>query len=1033
MEPTKEGLRLGRYEVRSRLGSGGMGEVYLAEDTQLGRHVALKFLHAETAADPHARARLIREARAAATLDHPSICAVHEVGDADGLLFIAMQYVDGETLETRLRRNPLGLSETLSIAVQVIDALTEAHAHGILHRDIKPANIMVTRRGEAKVMDFGLAKPTQPEAVDGEARTVSVLSTPGAMIGTLPYMSPEQVRGEALDARSDLFSAGVVLFEMLAGRRPFEDSNPAAIASAILTREAAPVARFAPDTPPELERIVAKALKKNPDERYQTSKDFLIDLRALKEDHDFKRRLERSSGNLVVARDATPTPSAVAVNSATSVPAPLPPSSSPAPARRSRALIGAVAFALLVAVAAGSWFMWRASKIRWAEAQVPEIQRLTNDYSYYEAYDLAVQAEPYLPRESTVATLMRTISDSISVETDPPGARVYLQRFSPDPTGALPQRQLVGTTPLVNQRIARGHYVVSLEKDGFAPAELTVSGVLRRVGPLTITPPPLAVTQRLLPAQTMPQRMVFVAGGDYRLAGWERPTDRRVTLHDYFIDKFEVSNQEFKEFISAGGYVKREFWRYPIIKDGKPVDWEAAMGLFVDRTGLPGPRDWSSQSFPDGKGDHPVTGVSWYEAAAYAIYRGKRLPSLFEWEKAARNGNIAPAGMPFMPWGVFFPGDTLAHRANFAGGGTAPVTSMAFGMSPFGAYNMAGNVAEWTSNDSSDGFIATGGAWGDPTYTFGQAAGRPGTFSSSKLGFRLAKSDANHTGDQGSARIEVNAEIPHYTRSTTDQFRTWAQAYEYAKTPLDARVEETRETPEWTRERISFNGGARGRAIAYLYLPRHVTRPLQVLHYVPAADVNSGFRSLSDSMDHRMAPYVRSGRAAFGVVLYGYMERLKTDSTPLDPATIEYVEHIVNRITDLRRGLDYLETRPDIDTTRIGFMGPSAGAQLGVILTAVENRYRGVVMVGAGLPRRGTTMAAADPVNFAPHIRAPKLIVQGTFDEDTPLRTASDPLFDLLIQPKKRELYEGGHVPTIDVLLKLTAGWLDETLGPVKR
>ncbi|HVJ26106.1 MAG TPA: SUMF1/EgtB/PvdO family nonheme iron enzyme [Vicinamibacterales bacterium] len=1031
MKLVREGMRLGRYQIRSRLGSGGMGEVYLADDTQLGRPVALKLLPPENAGDPHARARLTREARAAAVLDHPYICSVYEVGEAEGLLFIAMQYVEGETLETRLRRSSLDVHEVLGIAVQVADALSEAHGHGILHRDIKPANIMVTRRGDAKVMDFGLAKPAEVSPASTDTPTVSLLSTPGAVIGTLPYMSPEQVRGEALDARSDLFSFGTLIYEMLAGRRPFDDSNPAAVASAILTREAAPVARFAPDTPHELERIVAKALKKDPEERYQTSKDLLIDLRALKEEQDFKRRLERSSGESVVMRDITPTPSPVAP--ATPVPTPLPPAVSAAPANRSRALIGAAAFVLLVAVAAGGWFMWKASKIRWAEAQVPEIERLANENNYYGAYDLAIQAEPYLSRESTVATLMRTISDSISVETNPAGARVYLQRFSPDAAGALPQRQLVGTTPLVNQRIARGHYVVTLEKDGFAPAELTVSGILRRVGPLTITPPPISVKQRLLPEDSMPQRMVFVAGGDYRLAGWERPTDRRVTLHDYFIDKFEVSNQEFKEFISGGGYVKREFWRHPIIKDGKPVDWEAAMALFVDRTGLPGPREWASQSFPEGKADHPVTGVSWYEAAAYAVYRGKRLPSLFEWEKAARDGNIAPAGMPFMPWGVFFPGDTLAHRANFAGGGTAPVTSMPFGMSPFGAYNMAGNAAEWTSNDSSDGFIATGGAWGDPTYTFGQAAGRPGTFSSSKLGFRLAKSDAGQTGDQGSARIEVNAEIPHYTRSTPDQFRTWAQSYEYAKTPLDARIEETRETPEWRREKISFNGGARGRAIAYLYLPHHVPRPLQVLHYVPAADVNSGFRSLSDSMDHRMAPYVRSGRAAFGVVLYGYIERLKTDSTPLDPATIEYVESIVNRITDLRRGLDYLETRPDLDKTRIGFMGPSAGAQLGVILTAVENRYRGVVMVGAGLPRRGTTMAAADPVNFAPHIRAPKLIVQGTFDEDTPLRTASDPLFDLLIQPKKRELYEGGHVPTIDVLLKLTAGWLDETLGPVRR
>ena len=164
MKLVSEGMRLGRYEVRSRLGARGMGEVYLADDTQLGRHVALKLLPPETASDPHARARLTREARAAAVLDHPYICSVYEVGEAEGLVFIAMQYVDGETLETRLRRHSLDIHEALSIAVQIADALSEAHSHGILHRDIKPANIMVTRRGEAKVMDFGLAKPSGAEA-----------------------------------------------------------------------------------------------------------------------------------------------------------------------------------------------------------------------------------------------------------------------------------------------------------------------------------------------------------------------------------------------------------------------------------------------------------------------------------------------------------------------------------------------------------------------------------------------------------------------------------------------------------------------------------------------------------------------------------------------------------------------------------------------------------------------------------------------------------------------------------------------------
>ena len=197
-----------------------MGEVYLADDTQLARRVALKFLPPETEAEPVAQRRLLREARAAATLDHPHICSVYEVGEADGRHFIAMQYVEGETLDARLRRSPFDLRETLTSAVQVVDALSEAHAHGILHRDIKPANIMITTRGDAKVMDFGLAKHASADATPiGSAETASLLTQQGGIVGTVAYMSPEQARGEPLDPRSDLFSVGVLLYEMVSGQR----------------------------------------------------------------------------------------------------------------------------------------------------------------------------------------------------------------------------------------------------------------------------------------------------------------------------------------------------------------------------------------------------------------------------------------------------------------------------------------------------------------------------------------------------------------------------------------------------------------------------------------------------------------------------------------------------------------------------------------------------------------------------------------------------------------------------------------------
>jgi formylglycine-generating enzyme required for sulfatase activity len=593
---------------------------------------------------------------------------------------------------------------------------------------------------------------------------------------------------------------------------------------------------------------------------------------------------------------------------------------------------------------------------------------------------------------------------------------------------------MIGVTPIADLRIARGEYVLAIEKEGYAPVERTVSGALLRMDNWVVAPPPFLLEQRLVAAGTMPSRMVFVPGGEYRLAAWSRPTDARVRLDDFFIDKYEVSNEEYKEFIDAGGYAKPEFWTHPFLKDGNTLSFDEAMRLFTDRTGLPGPRGWSGQNIPEGKASHPVTDVTWYEAAAYAAFRTKTLPTVFQWEKAARNGVSSPIAS-VMPWGLFYPGDTLAAHANFENNGTMPVASSEFGMSPFGAYNMAGNVSEWTANDTSQGRVATGGAWGDPTYVFAQCAMLPGFYSSNKLGFRCARTAAGATGDQGASRIEIREEIPVYSASSQADLEKWTAKYRYERRPLDARVDETQDTPSWTRERITFTGADGERAIAYLYLPKHVAKPLQVVHFVPAADVNLGLRSLPASMEERVGPFIKAGRAAFGVVLKGYIERLRPagDVRP-SPETVEYFDRIKNRITDLRRGLDYLESRQDVDASRIAFFGPSAGAQIGLILAAVETRYRAVVLLGSGLSNEYRSwIPEANPVNFAAHIRAPKLLVQGRYDEDTPLKTAAEPLFRLMPEPKRLVVFEGVHMPPVELTLRTIGPWLDEMLGPVRR
>src|SRR5712692_1668462 len=274
---------LSHYRIVAKLGAGGMGEVYLAEDTKVARQVAIKVLPAGSIADERAHKRLIREAQSAATLDHPNICSIYEVGEEADTSFIVMQYVKGETLAARIQRNPMDLQEALDVAAQVADALAEAHSHNIIHRDIKPQNIMLTARGQAKVLDFGLARTVQEKRlIDTEAETESLLTAPGLVVGTVPYMSPEQVRGEVLDARTDIFSFGAVLYEIVTGTQPFAAASAAATLSTILTKEPPPLARYSREVPHELERIVSKVLRKDRDERYQTAKDLLIDLKSLK-------------------------------------------------------------------------------------------------------------------------------------------------------------------------------------------------------------------------------------------------------------------------------------------------------------------------------------------------------------------------------------------------------------------------------------------------------------------------------------------------------------------------------------------------------------------------------------------------------------------------------------------------------------------------------------------------------------------------------------------------------------------------------
>jgi eukaryotic-like serine/threonine-protein kinase len=600
---------------------------------------------------------------------------------------------------------------------------------------------------------------------------------------------------------------------------------------------------------------------------------------------------------------------------------------------------------------------------------------------------LYAEAEQIAPQSKSLYKLAEGVaSHPATFETEPPGADVYIQDYSAAPGDDLSQWRSLGKSPVTIAGLPKsGYYRLRLIKEGYAPIDLATDAS----APVRL---PLHKTQ------DVPEGTAWVDAAGPQPGFW--------------LDRFEVTNQQFQKFVEAGGYSKPEFWKQPFLADGKRLSFDQAMALFRDGSGRPGPSTWKLGHFPDDAGPLPVTGVSWYEAAAYAEFVKKALPTLGEWNRATQIGyysHIIPVSN--------FSGKALARPGTYRG----PV--------PAGAYDLAGNAKEWVFTAADERRYILGGAWDEPAYSFTAPDARDPFAREANFGFRCVLRSQTPQADAFAPVAMPNAR-PAKNPVDDRTYNIYAGLHAYTRSPLDSRLERTDDTPAyWRRETVSFRAAyGQDRVIAHLFLPKSGKPPFQVVMVMGGVSIMDWKRIEDYGLPYEFL--VRAGRA---VVIPAYAGTLERGPSPYFPPANDDRDRAIKWSMDLSRSLDFLESRLDVDMGKVAFYGISLGASQGPRFVALEPRLKAAVLVSAGLFSAGPD--ETNPWNFAPRVHSPVLMLGGRYDF-----IASEANQRLLFralgtkEPDKKYIqFEGGHINLVTRpdLLGEILNWLDRYFGPV--